>query len=338
MALALAVGSVTALLTVGPVAAVQPDAATGDDARLAADLRTVALGVSRWNGTNMADLDAYIASVGGTAPATWTIWSNWGEDKTKAFPMTAATGAGSLGAAPMIWWQPVTPSDPIDCTYVSYANIAAGEHDAYISDFARDAKRYEKTLLLRFAPEVNGSYHPWGVGKCGNDATSFLAAWRHVHDIFRAVGAKNVRFVWSVAKQECPGGCNAYAPFYPGDDYVDYMAFSSFNWGAQRDNWVSMYEGFRWVTQRLAEISDRPIIAVETGCNPDGSGVKEDWISAGYPEVYEKLPAIVAIVYLDVDLRGADQPDWRLVSPPEAMAAYAEVVAQKEFQGMIPGR
>lgn len=339
LVMAFVLGAAVSLPIDSVVVAMSRAAPAVDQAHFDAKLRTVALGVSRPDGRDMADMDRYIAGVGGRKPATWTIWATWGDAGSRAFPTAAAKGARARGAAPMIWWQPATTSDLSDCRYASYANIVAGQHDEYITQFARDAKQYKRTLLLRFAHEANGSHFPWSVEKCGNDVATYIAAWRHVHDIFRSVGAKNVRFVWSVAKKACQvGGCNPYAEFYPGDAYVDYMAFSSFNWGAARDRWVSMYDGFERVTGHLGQISGKPIIAVETACNPEGDGDKVAWIREGYPEVYAKLPAIVAIVYLDADLRSADDPDWRLNSPPEALDAYADVVAMPQFAGRIPGR
>ena len=43
---------------------------------------------------------------------------------------------------------------------------------------------------------MNGSWFPWSEGVNGNRAGEYVAAWRHVHDIFTAVGATNVTWVW----------------------------------------------------------------------------------------------------------------------------------------------
>jgi mannan endo-1,4-beta-mannosidase len=233
----------------------------------------------------------------------------------------------------MIRWVPTDPGDPSDPA--RHANILAGQHDEYIRGFARDVKDFKNPVIIRFAHEANGSRFPWGVTGYDNTSASFVAAWQHVHAIFRDVGARNARFLWSVSKQSCSGGCNPYREFYPGDAYVDYIGFSSFNWGALRDEWIPMVEGYQRVTERLTEVSSKPIIVAETGCHPEG-GDKAAWITEGYPAVYAALPAIAAVVYLDVDLRATDQPDWRLSSPPQALQAYASIAARPEFQGRLP--
>jgi hypothetical protein len=299
--------------------------------------RRIALGVSMFDGRAIGELDAFKASIGGRAPATWSIWTNWGGGPAKrTFPTSAAAEARARGATPLVWWQPIDPNAPKDGTYPRLANIVAGRHDDYIRRFARDARDFGSPVILRFAHEANGRTFPWGIAQFGNSASTFVAAWRHVHRIFREVGARNVKFLWSVAKQGCPGGCNPYRSFYPGDAFVDFMGFSNFNWGAFDGRWVPMVKGFRRVTNDLAEIAGKPIIAVENASNPNG-GDKAAWIREGYRAVYAELPRIVGIVYLNVDLRSSGHPDWRLSNPAGALAAYRQIVALPQFQGRLPG-
>jgi hypothetical protein len=297
--------------------------------------RRIALGVSVQGGRQISRLDDFGESIGGRTPATWTIWSQWGNPDTSGFPTQLATRVTERGATPMIWWEPVDPEALSSPLYARHSNITAGKHDDYIRSFARDAKAFGSPVILRFAHEANGGYFPWGVKGFDNTASSFVEAWRHVHRIFDDVGAGNVRFLWSIAKKSCPGNCDPYSPFYPGDAFVDYMGFSSFNWGGDR-KWVSMLKGFRRVTNKLAAISAKPIIAVEVASSASG-GDKAAWIRTGYRAVHAELPRIAAIVYLDVDLRDDGHPDWRLSSPAAALRAYADIAARPEFRGRLPG-
>jgi Glycosyl hydrolase family 26 len=307
-------------------------------AMLDAPQRQVALGISIVDGRDIGALNRFRTSIGGRTPATWSIWSQWGSPGTRAFPTAAASQAKARGSTPMVWWEPFDPTNHGSATYARLANISAGKHDDYIRRFARDARDFGSPVILRFAHEANGRIFPWGVGSFDNSASKFVAAWRHVHRLFREVGATNVRFLWSVSKKACGGvkGCNPYRAFYPGDAFVDLMGFSNFNWGAKRDEWVPMIKGFRRVTNDLASISSKPIIAAENACNPKG-GDKAAWIRNGYRAVYEELPRIVGIVYLDVDLRFIGHPDWRLSSPAGALAAYREIAGLAQFQGRLPG-
>jgi hypothetical protein len=296
--------------------------------------RRVALGVARPD-VGIGELDSFTAAVG-ARPAIWVIWSQWGRAATKDFPMAEAKALRDRGVQPMIWWEPVKPGDLSDPTYPRHRNIIAGDHDAYIREFARDARDFGEPVLLRFAHEINNDFFPWSVNSFDNSPATFKSAWRHVVDIFRSEGASNVKFVWSVAKKSCAGGCNPYLEVYPGDAYVDVMGFSGYNWGTHPGkSWISMYESFRRVTSKLREVSSKPIMAAETGSNPLG-GDKAAWIRDGYRRVYAELPDIEAIVYLDADLRDVGHPDWRIASPAAALTAYAEIAGLARFDTRSP--
>ena len=66
----------------------------------------------------------------------------------------------------------------------------------------------------------------------GNRPGEYVAAWRHVHDIFTSVGANDVTWVW------CPNvdpdhKMQSLGSLYPGDAYVDWTCLDGYNWGPQ---------------------------------------------------------------------------------------------------------
>jgi beta-mannanase len=74
---------------------------------------------------------------------------------------------------------------------------------------------------------MNGDWFPWGIGVNGNTTDTFVKAWRHVVSVVRSVGARNVKFLWSPYNTDN----GAYRPFYPGNDWVDFVGATSLNWG-----------------------------------------------------------------------------------------------------------
>src|SRR3712207_8531028 len=52
---------------------------------------------------------------------------------------------------------------------------------------------YPYTTLFR---SMNGDWHPFSEKRNGNQPGEYVKAWRHVHDIFTAVGANNATWVW----------------------------------------------------------------------------------------------------------------------------------------------
>lgn len=110
--------------------------------------------------------------------------------------------------------------------------------------FARAAGAWNKPLFVRFAHEMNGSWYPWAewtdknknLQRDAGEDTGFTAAeyrraYRNVAQMFRKY-APNAALVW------CPnagllGGArrDVFAPFYPGDDVVDWVALDSYEKG-----------------------------------------------------------------------------------------------------------
>jgi hypothetical protein len=295
----------------------------------------MAIGVSQERGSRDPAAVRDFAAKAGHMPASWTIWSNWGDPYSKHFPTSMARSLIGMGVTPMIWWQPARTLG--SCDFARHRVIANGRYDRYIKRWARDARSVGGKVIVRWAQEINGGYFPWGLknGQCGNTISSYKAAWRHIVRLFRRVGATNVRFAWTVSNDpRCrPQPCNPYRRYFPGARFVHYAGFSSFNWGAYRGTWVTMADGVRRSYQKIRAITKKPIIVIELATNT-GSQSKPEWIRRGYPEVYARFPGIKGVSYLNVDLRSIGHPDWSLNTPrPEAMEAYRDVATQSRFQG-----
>ena len=301
--------------------------------------RKVKLGISMTEGTrDIAPMDEFKAETG-RYPAIWTVWSAWGNPDSKAFPSGMVKQIKARNAVPLVFWEPVKAQGL--CTdHARFRKIKNGKFDGYIKAWARAAKKSRVTVLVRFAHEINGRYFPWTIGSCGNTVKDYKAAWKRVYNITRnKIGAKNVKFVWTVAKRS-GGGKNPYKAFYPGDAYVQYAGFSNFNWGAAKDNWQTMVQGVKPVMSWFKKFTKKPVIIAELGTNQLGGPTadpavdKPAWLLQGYAAVYKTYPQIKAIVYLNEDLRGVGHPDWSLNEPdPEAMDAYTELVNQLRFRG-----
>ena len=87
------------------------------------------------------------------------------------------------------------------------SDVIAGTYDSYIREFAEAAKAWGHPFFLRFNWEMNGDWFAWAEGVNGNKSGEYVAAWRHVHDIFTSVGATNATWVW--CPNVDPGGTSA---------------------------------------------------------------------------------------------------------------------------------
>ena len=79
---------------------------------------------------------------------------------------------------------------------VSIAAIASGRYDGYLSAYAEAVRAYRHPVILSFGHEMNGTWYSWGYRH--TSPAVFVAAWRHIVTLFRALGARNVTWLWTV--------------------------------------------------------------------------------------------------------------------------------------------
>jgi hypothetical protein len=225
----------------------------------------------------------------------------------------------ATGQTPMVTWEPHT---------ASLAGIAAGAYDAYLHESAAIAKGWEGTLLVRFAHEMNGGWYSWGSGAVA--PATYVAAWQHIVSIFREDGATNVSWVWS--PYVLAGGKYPIAPYFPGDEWIDYVALDGYNWGEARGAWQSLQAVFAASYSLVTELSLRPVIIAETGSSEIG-GDKAAWIRTGFMSaIPESFPRVSAVVWFNE----AREDDWRIDSSPASLAAYRAVVDCSFYGGTGP--
>ena len=119
----------------------------------------------------------------GAKPDVIMYYSGW----FVPFPTSFATTAANNGAVPLVQMDPDN---------ISVAAIASGKYDGYLSDYAEAVRAYRHPVILSFGHEMNGNWYPWGYKH--TSPAVFVAAWRHVVKLFRALGARNVTWLWTV--------------------------------------------------------------------------------------------------------------------------------------------
>jgi hypothetical protein len=272
-----------------------------------------------------AETEAFTTAAG-TSPALTMWFLDW----ETAFPVEAVQQAVDDGAVPVLAWEPTTAeagSSTTDLPEYRLAEIAGGRHDDYIRQFARAAAEACLPVVLRPAAEMNGNWHPWAEGVNGNQPGEFVEAWRHVHDIFQAEDATNVTWLWN--PNVVGLGSTPIAGLYPGDEYTDWVGLDGYNWGATQSwsRWESFSEVFDTSLVELVALTSRPVLIGEVASTEVG-GDKAAWIADMYASI-EAQPAIRGFVWFEYD----KETDWRIVSSPEAEAAFARGAASAGIAG-----
>jgi len=260
---------------------------------------------------DVAAMDRF-AAVAGAPVGVYGWYQAWAG--TPAFDQTRAAAAGARGALPMLTWEPWVPGAGAEQGAYALARITAGDHDGYIRSFAQQVRSWGGRIAFRFLHELDAPFYPWGAGVNGNTPAEAVAAWRHVHEIFDSEGAHNVVWVWCV-NVHAPGHAD-YAPLYPGDALVDWVAVDGYNggdalpWGG----WRSPEEVFGTSLADLRALSDRPLAITEVASAEQG-GDKAAWITDLFELALDHDVRVV--VWFDY----AKEADWRAERSPASPAA-----------------
>ncbi|HEX2051951.1 MAG TPA: glycosyl hydrolase [Actinomycetota bacterium] len=225
------------------------------------------------------------------------------------------------GRIPMVSWEPYG---------ASLRGIAAGNYDEMIARKARALRDLAAPVFLRWGHEMNGYWYPWGGPNQHDTGTTngpahWIAAYRHVHDVFVREGARNVVWVWGPNNESVPDDAwNDVEAYYPGDDYVDWVAASGFNWGTLKEwsSWRSFGATFRSFYRRFA--TRKPIMIAETASAKVG-GSRSRWLREMARVAAEEMPSVAAIVYFNSD------PRWVVRTDSRAFRAFRDVANQPHF-------
>ena len=232
-------------------------------------------------------------------------------------------------------------------------------------------------VMLRFAHEMNGSWYGWG-----QQPAAYVAAFQQVADAVHAT-APGTAMLWAPnygagypfeggeyqATPDAPDfelldtddngtldkADDPYAPYYPGDDAVDWVGLSLYHWGnAYPWGENEMPEDGKFVAHLTgtydgangdetatpdfydvyAEQHDKPLAIVETAAlfnttesGPDELALKQAWWQQVFaPEVFDRFPRLHMINWFEWNKPeseiGGDQIDWTVTQDPEILAAF----------------
>ena len=205
---------------------------------------------------------------------------------------------------PLFTWQPL---------HESPKQISQGYYDTYLRTYARSMAELEGEVIIRYMPEMNGFWEPWN-----GDPEGFVAAWRHTVKLFREEGASNVLWMWAPNITDSPVlPENQMELYYPGDDVVDLLGLSGYNWGQVQATtaWKSFEETFQQPYDRLLAIADKPIWIAEIASVEQG-GDKANWVRNMLAS--EAFPKIASFVWF----QEKKEADWRIDSSPETLLAF----------------
>ena len=241
---------------------------------------------------------ADFTSATGTEPNLVGYYSGWRE----AFQASFAQTIRQQGATTIVQWDP---------TNVPISAIAAGDYDSYLRSFARSVRDFGYPVIIGFGHEMNAPWYSWGYESW--PASAFVAAWQHIVTLFRAQGADNVTWLWTLQADE--PGTGPIASWWPGARYVTWVGIDGYYYRPS-DTFASV---FGKTIAQVRGFTTRPVLLSETAVGPEADQAQK--ISDLFSGM--RHYGTLGLVWFDIAQDGGIyHQNWRIEDSPAAKAAF----------------
>jgi Glycosyl hydrolase family 26 len=240
---------------------------------------------------------AEFAQTVGRQPDLVSYYSGWAE------PFRASY-------AEMLRKHHVIPFVQIDPTLASVAGIAAGDYDIYLRTYADSVRNFGHPVVIGFGHEMNAWWYSWGYGTV--PPSTFVAAWQHIVNLFRAQGADNVTWLWTLQADQ--PGTGPVEDWWPGASYVDWVGIDGY-YVTPASTFANV---FGKTIDQVRQFTDKPVLLSETAVGPDAKqALKIPNLFAGMRK-YKTL----GLVWFDKTNGALLHQDWRIEGNSVAEFAF----------------
>lgn len=221
----------------------------------------------------------------------------------------------------------------------SAAEVAGGDLDEAIRVWARTFAAWTQggTKRAFIAPlqEMNASWVSYGL-----DPANYKLAFVRIQAIFQQEGVPENSVLWVFAPNGWSEPGHEFEVYYPGDDVVDVVGFSAFNFGAcvaSGEGWEPFEMAIEPYLNRMnAMAPNRPILLAQTGSVEQG-GDRGAWLVDSFDKL-ASAPMFKGLIYFNVSKVEPGAPscnpvDWRVYDPDSDSGEDGFVQAMLAFEG-----
>lgn len=227
-----------------------------------------------------------------------------------------------------VWRGQATPFANVGIDTSAY-RIARGDYDARIAQWAAHVKRYTdlgggRSVIIAPLQEMNYGPTPWGC-----DPGNYKIAYRKFVDALRAIGLDETKVRWAFAPNNgTTPGCGAIADYYPGDDYVDVIGISAYNWGTCVGTvWETPAQVYGPALNEIRTTvnATKPYIIAQTAA-PRYSwcgGNQDQWVRDAFSFVASD-PNAVGLIWFNFP----KETDWRVWTNPTVTSGWKDAMTR----------
>ncbi|MGN6795358.1 MAG: glycoside hydrolase family 26 protein [Streptosporangiaceae bacterium] len=170
------------------------------------------------------------------------------------------------------------PLIQLDPVHAPIRKIAAGDYDGQLTKYAKAVREFGCAVVLSMGHEMNGWWYPWG--RPQTDPADFIAAWRHVHDLFAKLGVRNVIWSWDPSHQYSAPTPDRPASlareWYPGSKYVDWVGLDGYLGYDKNGHPQNFDEIFGVQLHDIRQFAPgKPVYIAETGVVPGSAALSQ---------------------------------------------------------------
>lgn len=233
----------------------------------------------------------------------------------------------SHGWEPMLNVNPYYYSECPPTELPLYQAIAQGKCDAFLHKAGKNLSKVNQPFFLLFAWEMNNKDLEWSIPYSGGTPSDFVAAWRHIHTIFKEEHANNV--VWVFCPNVPDVSDLSYQSLYPGDNFVDWVGLDGYNWGTTQSwsQWASFSGVFTSSYNTITKIAPtKPVMIAEVNTTDQG-GDKAAWYTQTFTqEIPNNFPKIDAVVIFNEDKSKEESVNWKVDVTSQTLAAFIQAI------------
>jgi Glycosyl hydrolase family 26 len=235
---------------------------------------------------------------------------------------------------------------------VSFAAVARGDFDAYLQRVVESMRKFPYDLYVRPWGEMNADWSAWQPNSKKPRAGTpeeFIAAWRHVYEVFQKAGVHNLKFVFNPDATH-DSSTIPIERIWPGAAYVDVLGIDGYNWGLGTEKlpgeWSEFDDIFAPMYQTLTALHPTaPLWICEVGSKEpekndgnvrpaprDPTHKKSSWIDAMMSS--QKFPRLTALIVFNV----LKERDFRFESSADSLRAIRRQLAMRSKPGEKPSK
>jgi len=206
--------------------------------------------------------------------------------------------------------------------YTPFMNLAAGRDLAAMADGEYDdelraiaeatatwaAQTDDPLVFVAPLPEMNGDWEAYG-----EEPEAFKRFFARLQGVYAGAGVPGDTIRWVFAPNGWSREGHEFEGYYPGDELVDVIGFSAYQWGGCGDGgWQTPEEVYGPYLERIAAMSpDKPIVVTQTAATSVGEdgapneAAKDDFLEASY-HLLADTPQVLGVMYFNLD----KECDW----------------------------